>query len=158
MRLTPILTKITFVCLLSLVPALAGARARFSWDDHKIIDKKWPDAVETSTGLRYFVIEEGKGVRPQPGDTVSVLYRGLLINGTPFDESTDPEKPFTFKQGRGEVIKGWDEAIAKMSVGAKFLIIVPAELAYGTRGRPPSIPRSAALVFEVEMLKIVPVG
>lgn len=143
--------------LLLLAPALADARAKFSWEEHQIIDKKWPDAVETSTGLRYMVAREGSGAQPKPGDKVSVLYKGMLIDGTAFDQKLDPADPFVFRHDRGEVIAGWNEAIGKMRAGEARLLIVPAALAYGSRGRPPAIPRNAALVFEVELLKIDPV-
>lgn len=143
--------------LLLLAPALADARAKFSWEDHQIIDKKWPDSVETSTGLRYVVAREGKGPQPEPGDKVTVLYKGMLIDGTVFDQKLDPKEPFTFRLDRGEVIQGWEEGISKMRAGEALVLIVPAALAYGSRGRPPNIPRNAALLFEVELLKIDPV-
>ena len=143
--------------LLLLAPALADARAKFSWEDHQIIDEKWPDAVETSTGLRYVVAREGKGAQPKPGYKVTVLYKGMLIDGTVFDQKLDPAEPFVFRHDRGDVILAWEEAIGKMRPGEARLLIVPAALAYGSRGRPPSIPRNAALLFEVELLKIDPV-
>jgi len=143
--------------VLLLAPVIADGRARFSWEDHQIIDKNWPKAAESSTGLLNVIIREGEGPHPKPGDKVSVLYRGMLLDGTLFDEAVDPEKPFTFRQGRGEVIKGWEEGIAMMRPGEIRMFIVPAELAYGSRGRPPNIPRSAALRFEVELVKIEPV-
>jgi FKBP-type peptidyl-prolyl cis-trans isomerase len=143
--------------LLLIVPVAAEARAKFSWEDHQIIDQKWPEAVETSTGLRYIVAREGDGPHPKPGDKVSVLYKGMLIDGKVFDQKLDREEPFVFRHSRGEVIAAWEEAIGKMSAGEARLLIVPAALAYGSRGRPPNIPRNAALVFEVELLKIEPV-
>lgn len=143
--------------MLLVVPALADARAKFSWEDHQIIDKKWPDSVETSTGLRYVVAREGKGAQPKPGDKVTVLYKGMLLDGTVFDQKLDPKEPFTFRLDRGDVIEGWEEGISRMCAGEARLLIVPAALAYGSRGRPPSIPRNAALLFEVELLKIDPV-
>lgn len=145
-----------FAALL-LAPMFAGARAKFSWEEHQVIDKKWPDAVETSTGLRYVIARKGDGLAPKSGDRVSVLYKGMLINGTVFDQNLDTESPFVFRLARGEVIKGWEEGIAMMKAGEARLLIVPAELAYGSRGRPPDIPRSAGLVFEVELLKVEPV-
>lgn len=157
MRIASIIFPKWFLCVLLLAPVLSEGRARFSWDDHQIIDKKWPEASETSTGLRYLILEEGKGPRPKPGDRVTVLYKGMFLNGEIFDKALDPEKPFVFRLGRGEVIRGWEEGIARMRVGERQILIVPAELAYGTRGRPPGIPRSTALLFEVEMIKIEPI-
>ena len=137
-----------------LMPVLAEARAKFSWEEHQIIDKKWPKATETSTGLLYIVAHEANGPKPKPGDLVSVLYTGMLIDGRVFDQKVDPKEPFTFRYGRGEVIDGWDEAIGMMHEGESWLLIVPAELAYGSRGRAPTIPRNAGLVFEVQLIKI----
>ena len=147
-------TILWLACLLALLPAAADARARFSWEEHQVIDKKWPNAIETSTGLLYVVIREGKGDHPKSGEKVSVLYKGMLIDGTVFDQKLDPKDPFVFRLNRGEVIDGWDEGIGQMKVGEARVLIVPADLAYGVRGRPPSIPRNAALVFEVELIKI----
>lgn len=157
MKSASIYRTLWIACALLLAPALADARGKFSWKEHQVIDKKWPDSEETSTGLRYIIEREGKGAQPKPGDKVSVLYKGMLIDGTVFDQALDPESPFTFRHARGEVIDGWEEAIGKMHVGEKDLLIVPAELAYGARGRLPAIPRNAALVFEVELIKIDPV-
>jgi FKBP-type peptidyl-prolyl cis-trans isomerase len=81
----------------------------------------------------------------------------MLIDGTVFDQKLEPDDAFAFRHDRGEVIAGWTEAIGKMRAGEARLLIIPAALAYGVRGRPPSIPRNAALVFEVELLKIEPV-
>ena len=140
-----------------LLPSAGQARARFSWEEHQVIDKKWPKAIETSTGLLYVVTHQGKGPTPQPGDKVSVLYKGMLFDGTEFDEALDPKEPFRFRYDRGEVIDGWDEAIGTMKVGESRILIVPGDLAYGARGHPPSIPRNAGLIFEVTLIKIEPV-
>jgi FKBP-type peptidyl-prolyl cis-trans isomerase len=71
-----------------------------------------------------------------------------------FDESPNRDQPLKSRLGRRELIDGWEEALQKMRVGDKWLLIVPPELAYGTRGRPPSIPRLATLVFEMELIQI----
>ena len=146
-----------------LVAALAAtvattmlARSGFTWEELNVIDQRWPQAQKTTTGLRYVVQQEGHGDRPKPGDSVSVLYRGLFFDGSSFAESLDRTHPFTFRLGRGQIIEGWEEGISMMRVGEKRILIVPYDLAYGSRGQPPRIPRQTSLVFEVEVLAIEP--
>lgn len=137
------------------VPAQAQ-REKLSPDDLAIVEKQWPEAKRTYTGLRYIVLQAAPKDNPSPvpGDVVQVLYKGMLLNGTVFDQSPDREHPLKSRLGRGELIDGWEEALQKMRKGEKWLLIVPPELAYGSRGRPPSIPRLATLVFEMELLEI----
>jgi FKBP-type peptidyl-prolyl cis-trans isomerase len=137
-------------------PTPAQARAKFTFEESEIIEKRWPEARQTSTGLRYIVVKEGSGPLPRPGDRLKVLFRGMFLDGKVFDQALDPEAPFTFRLERGEVILGWDEALGQMKRGEKRILITPHSLAYGTRGRPPSIPRSTPLVFEVELLDFGP--
>lgn len=101
------------------------------------------------------VIKEGDGVtRPKPGQKVSVHYVGTLQNGTKFDSSRDRGSPFEFNIGKGQVIKGWDEGVAKMSVGEVSTITCPPSHAYGSQGVGKIIPPNATLIFEVELLAI----
>ncbi len=111
------------------------------------------DIVETPSGLRYIVIDEGDGRMPEPGERVRVHYTGWLTTGHQFDSSVDGGQPFVFNVGRGSVIRGWDEGVAMMKVGGKRRLIVPPELGYGESGRGP-IPPGATLVFDVELLGI----
>ena len=120
------------------------------------MEKSWPEAKKTNTGLRYIIERAGSGARPNAGETVVVLYTGRLLSGEVFDETTDKDKPFTFRVGREQVIKGWDQILPLMQLGEKRLVIIPPELAYGTRGQAPRIPRNAALVFTIELLEIKP--
>jgi FKBP-type peptidyl-prolyl cis-trans isomerase len=144
------------LCLLTLgaVPALHAQREKFSPEDMDIIEQKWPGTKRTYTGLRYLILKPGdaKGATPEAGMFVSTLYKGMLLDGTVFDQGLDPKHPFRTRVGRGDLIRGWDEALMKMHKGEKWLLIVPFELGYGTLGRPPSIPRQATLVFEMELL------
>ena len=152
LRFTTLLTLLAVV----LAPlALHAQREKLSPDDLAFVEKTWPDAKMTSTGMRTLVMRPGAGEKPVPGDQVSVLYKGMLLNGTVFDQTRDASQPFVFRLGRGMVIDGWEEGLQLMQAGEKRLLIIPFELAYGTRGDPPRIPRKATLVFEVELLKVV---
>jgi peptidylprolyl isomerase len=112
------------------------------------------NTVTTDSGLRYVQLKEGTGATPKPGQTVSVHYTGTLEDGTKFDSSRDRGKPFSFKLGAGQVIKGWDEGISNMKVGERRQLIIPPELGYGARGAGGVIPPNATLIFDVELLKI----
>ena len=100
-------------------------------------------------GLQYLVITNGTGPVPTPHDTVTVNYRGTLIDGTEFDSSYKRGQPAQFPVGG--VIRGWTEALEKMPVGSKWKLFIPSELAYGENGNR-SIPPNATLIFEVELL------
>ncbi|RZC47205.1 hypothetical protein C5167_040166 [Papaver somniferum] len=104
-------------------------------------------------GLKKKLIKEGQGWdTPDNGDEVEVHYTGTLLNGTQFDSSRDRGTPFKFKLGQGQVIKGWDLGIKTMKKGENAIFTIPAELAYGEAGSPPTIPPSATLQFDVELL------
>ncbi|HEY0946034.1 MAG TPA: FKBP-type peptidyl-prolyl cis-trans isomerase [Opitutaceae bacterium] len=149
--------RLFLTCLLFAAPfALHAQREKLPPEDLAIVEERWPEAKRTSTGLRSLVLSPGSGESPRPGDEVSVVYEGRLLNGDVFDATKDPQKPFTFRLGRGQVIDGWEEGLQLMRTGEKRLLIVPFELGYGTRGQPPKIPRRATLVFEVELLKVEP--
>jgi FKBP-type peptidyl-prolyl cis-trans isomerase FklB len=105
--------------------------------------------VTLPSGLQYKVIKKGTGRKPGPQDTVTVNYRGTLIDGTEFDSSYN-NKPATFRVDG--VIKGWTEALQLMQEGAKWKLFIPADLAYGERG--PLADRT--LIFEVELLSVKP--
>ncbi len=112
------------------------------------------EAVTAASGLQYIDVKEGDGAAAKAGDTVDVHYTGWLVDGTKFDSSVDRGQPFRFPLGAGRVIKGWDEGVAGMKIGGVRKLIVPADLAYGASGRPPVIPPSATLIFEVELLGV----
>lgn len=112
------------------------------------------NVVTTPSGLKYIDIQEGDGATPTAGQTVVVHYTGTLENGSKFDSSRDRNRPFSFKLGAGQVIKGWDEGLSTMKVGGRRQLIIPPELGYGARGAGGVIPPNATLVFDVELLRI----
>jgi FKBP-type peptidyl-prolyl cis-trans isomerase len=107
---------------------------------------------ETESGILYQVITEGDGPKPGPTDRVEVHYHGTLVDGTVFDSSRDRGETITF--GLNQVIPGWTQALQLMSVGSKYLIVIPPQWAYGTRGSPPRIGPESTLMFEVELFGI----
>jgi FKBP-type peptidyl-prolyl cis-trans isomerase FklB len=104
------------------------------------------------SGLQYQVLSEGEGSPPAATDTVTVQYRGTLIDGREFDSSYARGEPATFPLDR--VIPGWTEGLQLMRPGAKYRLFVPSQLAYGERGAPPKIGPNTTLVFEVELLSV----
>ena len=147
--------RFLLVFVLLAMPVLMHAqREKLPPEDLEFVNKTWPNAQRTSTGLRHVLLSEGKGELAKSGDMVKVLYTGWLLNGTVFDKSLDPEKPFQFRLGRNNVIDGWDQGLQLMRPGEKRLFIIPYELAYGTRGQLPSIPPRATLIFEVQLLEV----
>lgn len=108
----------------------------------------------TESGLKYHDFVVGTGPEPKAGDQVEVHYSGWLTTGKMFDSSLERDKPIKFPLGQGRVIKGWDEGIASMKEGGKRQLVIPPDIAYGERGRPPVIPPGATLVFEVELVDV----
>jgi len=104
------------------------------------------------SGLQYKVIQAGSGAPPKKTDSVTVHYRGTLIDGTEFDSSHKRGKPATFQVDR--VIAGWTEALQLMKPGAKWQLFIPANLAYGERGAGPRIGPNSTLIFDVELIKV----
>lgn len=133
-------------------PWLQAQREKLPPEDLQFVEKNWPEAKKTHTGIRFIIMREGQGNSPTPGDKVSVLYVGRLLQGQIFDQAQEKDQPFTFRVRREAVIEGWDQVLQLMKRGEKRLVIIPPELAYGTRGQPPKIPRAATLVFEIELL------
>ena len=108
------------------------------------------------SGVQYRVIQEGSGATPAATDTVTVNYRGTLIDGTEFDSSYSRGKPATFRADR--VIRGWTEALQMMKEGDKWELYIPPELAYGERGAGAKIGPNSTLVFEVELISVGKAG
>ncbi len=115
-------------------------------------NKKKKGVETTASGLQYTVLRKGDGPKPAKTDRVKVHYRGTLLDGTEFDSSYKREQPAAFPVTG--VIRGWTEALQLMSVGSKYRLFIPSDLAYGERGAGARIGPNATLIFEVELLEI----
>ena len=117
------------------------------------LDKQYPGKLQsTDSGMKYVVVKQGSGPKPEKGAMIQAHYTGKFLDGKVFDSSVRRGRPFTFNVGNGRVIKGWDEAFLDMQKGEKRILVIPSHLAYGDRGYPPVIPPRATLVFEVELV------
>lgn len=130
----------------------AGDKNRKDGEAFLATNKNKEGIKVTASGLQYKVIKMGNGPKPKADQTVTVHYRGTLIDGTEFDSSYKRDEPATF--GVGQVIGGWTEALQLMPVGSKWELYIPSTLAYGDRGAGQSIPPGATLIFEVELLSV----
>ena len=111
------------------------------------------EVKETPTGLQYRILKEGTGSSPSSTDKVKVHYVGKLLDGTVFDSSVERGEPSEF--GLNQVIRGWTEGLQLMKPGAKYEFFIHPKIAYGSRPRP-KIPGNSLLIFEVELLDILP--
>src|SRR5436853_4157750 len=127
-----------------------GDKNKIEGDAYLAENKKKPGVKTTPSGLQYKVIVAGTGPKPKEDQSVSVNYRGTLIDGTEFDSSFKRGTPATFACKR--VLKGWTEALLLMPVGSKWQLVVPPELAYGNQGSGQAIGPNATLIFELQLL------
>lgn len=133
--------------------AEAGKVAKAAGESFLAENAKKEGIVVLPSGLQYQVLKEGNGKKPSATDQVKCHYEGTLIEGTIFDSSYQRNEPATF--GLNQVIAGWTEGVQLMSEGAKYRFFIPYNLAYGERGAGAQIPPFAALVFDVELLKVL---
>ena len=133
--------------------AEAGKVAKAAGESFLAENAKKEGVVVLPSGLQYQVLKEGNGKKPSATDQVTCHYEGTLIDGTIFDSSYQRNEPATF--GLNQVIAGWTEGVQLMSEGAKYRFFIPYNLAYGERGAGAQIPPFAALVFDVELLKVL---
>jgi FKBP-type peptidyl-prolyl cis-trans isomerase len=121
-------------------------------EDFLAKNKEKEGVKTTASGLQYKVIKEGSGRTPQATSTVSVHYKGTLLDGTEFDSSYKRGQPAQFAVN--QVIPGWTEALQLMKEGSKYELFIPSNIAYGERGAGGAIQPNSTLIFEVELLKI----
>ena len=119
-----------------------------------LVENKGKEGVVTlPSGLQYKVLNEGSGKQPKATDRVQCHYEGTLIDGTVFDSSIRRGEPAVF--GVSQVIPGWVEALQLMNEGAKWRLYIPQEMAYGAHGAGEQIPPYSALIFDVELIKVL---
>lgn len=133
--------------------AEAGKAAKVDGEKFLADNAKKTGVKVTKSGLQYEVLVEGNGKQPKASDTVRCHYHGTLIDGTVFDSSYQRNEPCDF--GLNQVISGWTEGVQLMKEGAKYRFYIPYNLAYGERGAGASIPPFSALIFDVELLKVL---
>ncbi|UOQ73948.1 FKBP-type peptidyl-prolyl cis-trans isomerase [Hymenobacter cellulosilyticus] len=137
---------------------MAYAEQQLKKDDvilQEYIKKNNLTAQKDPSGVYYVVTKAGSGAKPTPGQTVSVLYEGKLLDGKVFDSSAKMgNKPIEFPLGVGQVIPGWDKGIALLNKGTKATLLIPSSLAYGQRGAGADIPADAPLRFDVELVDV----
>jgi FKBP-type peptidyl-prolyl cis-trans isomerase FkpA len=143
----------------SIMALIQGARGAAAEPNHAAAAKflaynaKQPGVITTASGLQYKVVSAGAGEHPKPTDQVSVNYTGKLLDNTEFDASAKHGGPAKF--GVNQVIPGWQEALTLMKPGAKYQLWIPPKLAYDLDS-PPMIPPGSLLVFDVELVSILP--
>lgn len=133
--------------------AEAGKAARVEGEKYLAENAKRPEVTVTASGLQYEVLTEGTGKQPKAENTVRCHYEGRLIDGSVFDSSYRRGEPADF--GLRQVIKGWTEGVQLMKEGAKYRFYIPYNLAYGEQGAGADIPPYAALIFDVELIKVL---
>lgn len=128
--------------------------AQASIEAADLMSEENQNIVTTPSGLQYVDVVEGTGATPESGQKVTVHYTGTLEDGTKFDSSRDRNRPFEFRIGQGQVIRGWDEGLSTMKVGGQRRLVIPPQLGYGARGAGGVIPPNATLIFDVELLGV----
>ena len=126
-----------------------GEENKVKGEEYLAKNAKAPGITALTNGLQYKVLKEGTGQKPKPTDTVTVSYKGSLIDGTVFDQNEHFTTPVT-----GRTIKGWSEILPMMNTGSKYEVTIPAELGYAARGFPPKIGPNCVLIFDMELISI----
>lgn len=146
---TKLILTLLSLCLFSSYPLKLEAQTR-----RRRTPPSSSAAITTPSGLTYLITKKGTGPLLKAGDTVIMNYTGTLTNGMKFDSSHDRNEPFAFKLGAGQVIKGWDEGVAKLHVGDHAILVIPGKLAYGPKGVRDVIPPDSTLIFVVEVVDV----
>lgn len=137
-----------------LIEAKAKTKEEYGSYFYDLIKQDYPEAIQTETGLVYFVEKEGKGDTPEKGTPITVDYIGSFVFGKKFDSSIDRGKPLDFKYQEANFIPGFNEGLGMAKEGSKMILFIPYYLGYGERGRGPSIPPYSDLIFELEFHKV----
>ncbi|ETD18488.1 MULTISPECIES: FKBP-type peptidyl-prolyl cis-trans isomerase [Prevotellaceae] len=135
------------------VAAEKGKAAKEKGENYLAENAKKEGVITLPSGLQYLVLKEGNGKSPKSTDQVKCHYEGMLVDGTLFDSSIQRGEPATFPLN--QVIAGWTEGLQLMKEGAKYRFFIPYTLGYGERGAGSSIPPFAALIFDVELIKVL---
>ena len=122
------------------------------YEEEELIKNIVEEMTKTSSGLWYKIIKNSIKPKPKNGEMVKVHYTGMLLNGEVFDSSYSRNMPIEFVLGAGRVIKGWDEGISLIPIGASAKLVIPSDLAYGERGAGGVIPPNSTLIFEIEVI------
>ena len=122
------------------------------YEEEELIKNIVKEMTKTSSGLWYKIIKNSIKPKPKNGEMVKVHYTGMLLNGEVFDSSYSRNMPIEFVLGAGRVIKGWDEGISLIPIGASAKLVIPSDLAYGERGAGGVIPPNSTLIFEIEVI------
>lgn len=130
-----------------------GKAAREAGEKYLADNAKKDGVVVLPSGLQYVVLKEGEGRKPKATDSVKCHYEGFLTDGTLFDSSVQRGEPAVF--GLQQVIAGWTEGLQLMGEGAKYRFFIPYRLGYGESGAGQSIPPYSALIFDVELIKVM---
>lgn len=144
-----LIVALLYLCLFSIYTLKVEAQTK-----RRGTPRSSSAAITTPSGLTYLITKKGTGRQLKTGDTVILNYTGTLTNGVKFDSSHDRDQPFAFKLGTGQVIKGWDEGVAKLRVGDQAILVLPGKLAYGPEGIPNVIPPDSTLIFIVEVVDV----
>ena len=123
------------------------------YEEEELIKNIVEGMTKTSSGLWYKIIKNSIKPNPKNGEMVKVHYTGMLLNGEVFDSSYSRNMPIEFILGTGRVIKGWDEGISLIPIGASAKLVIPSNLAYGERGAGGVIPPNSTLIFEIEVIE-----
>jgi FKBP-type peptidyl-prolyl cis-trans isomerase len=146
-------TKLGVILLSFVIPIAAQTHKTTAAPHATGPTKVTGEGVKSVSGLQYWDIKPGTGQEAKKGDHVKVHYTGWLTSGKKFDSSVGG-KPFEFRIGNGDVIKGWEEGVSGMKVGGKRQLKIPPNLAYGKDGYPGAIPPNATLVFDIQLVGI----
>ena len=152
-KISPELMNQVFTDYIEKISAYKGAKGLAESEAFLNANKLKDGVAVTSTGLQYIIEEKGNGVVPKPEDTVEVYYKGTLLDGTVFDQTSDGE-PVSFPLDA--VIAGWTEGIQLIGEGGKIRLFIPPQLGYGESGAGGMIAPNSTLIFDVELLKVTP--